>query len=110
MKNNNTSKSLRNTFIILLGLISFSSILANYSNVKINLSDFKLSSFTLPDTIPWDSTNIADTLDVTAIYEVTDTASVFTDGLDTITVLQEDTTIFIAQQDSSLTYYIGDPA
>jgi hypothetical protein len=61
-----------------------------------------------PDSIPSDSSYFADTIEVTAIYVVTDTANRYTDGMDSIILLQEDTTIYFVQADSVSLYYIGE--
>jgi len=62
----------------------------------------------LPDTIPPDSTGINDTISVTGVINVTDTTEILTISLDSIFLLSEDTTVYIAQYDSTVSYYIGD--
>jgi len=61
-----------------------------------------------PDSIILDSVSLIDTVHVTVIYEVSDTSTLYTDGLDSIILLQEDTTIYFVQADSVSMYYIGD--
>lgn len=58
-----------------------------------------------PDTIPPDTTQA---ISVTAIYDFSDTAEVYFDGLDSVILLQEDTSIYSAQTDSTQTYLLGD--
>ncbi len=62
----------------------------------------------LPDTLPSDSLLSIDTVSVATFYSITDTAAVYTAGLDSIFLLQEDTAIYQAQSDSTVTYYLGD--
>lgn len=64
--------------------------------------------FAVPDTIPPDSLPLIDTISVAIAYNVTDTATVYLAGLDSIFLLQEDTTVYRAQYDSTITYYIGE--
>ena len=64
--------------------------------------------FAVPDTIPPDSLPLIDTISVAIAYNVTDTATVYLAGLDSIFLLQEDTTVYRAQYDSTITYFIGE--
>lgn len=60
-----------------------------------------------PDSTQVDSLYI-DTIDVTGLFDVTDTAKIITSGVDTIYLLQEDTLIYHAQFDSTEVYLIGE--
>lgn len=98
------------TFIACLSsflLISFSTVFASNPVLisEKSISTLDNSKFgNCPDTIP----SIEDTVKAVAVYNVTDTAAILIDGLDMIVFLQEDTTIYFAQEDSAIQYLIGD--
>lgn len=91
-------------------LFSFSVLLSMTLQNTVTYSFNNPVDFAIPDTILPDSSAITDTVNVTAIYSVSDTAEIFTDGLDSIIFLQEDTTLYFAQQDTTQTYILGEVA
>lgn len=91
-------------------LFAFSVLLSMTLKNTATFNFYSSVGFTLPDTILPDSSAITDTVNVTAIYSVSDTAGIFSDGLDSIIFLQEDTTQYFAQQDTTQTYILGDIA
>ena len=98
----------RKSFYI-FGLLVATLYFCSFGNNYITISG-KITNFFAPDTIPPDSILVADAINVTAIYAVTDTAEIYVDGLDSVIILQEDTTIYYVQSDTTVTYYIGDIA
>jgi len=103
-----TPTRVRKSFYI-FGPLVVALYFCSFGNSNITISK-KITSFFAPDTIPPVSDLIADTINVTAIYQVTDTLEIFADGLDSIIILQEDTTVYYIQNDTTVTYYIGEVA
>jgi len=105
---NLTKPGFRLHFLLFVTSILLCSLFFNQTASAYSLIFVDENSHFAPDSIPPDSTSLADTIAVTAIYVITDTANLYTDGLDSVILLQEDTTIYFVQADSVSMYYIGD--
>jgi len=103
MKYNNSNIKIL-TLFLLFGLITTAIFAANINSKKISFTTKSIYSIFAPDTIP------TDTVSATAIYNVTDTFDIYSDGLDSIVMLHEDTSTYYVQGDTTLPYYIGSPA
>lgn len=110
MKNLSKDNITTRKSIYLFGLLIAAFCIVAIGNAKNILFSEEINDYFPPDSIPHDSNIVADTIDVTAVYAVTDTLEIFADGLDSIIILQEDTTIYYMQTDTTVTYYIGEVA
>ena len=68
---------------------------ANYYSSYIDISVMDELLTVLPGSIPPDTVPIEDTLEVTGVFKVSELSHLIFDGLDTIRILQEDTTIYM---------------
>lgn len=109
MKTSNINPRNLRKLLILTCVVFTASFLLSMTISNEKTFRFLLSKgYALPDTIPSDTINVTDTISVTGFINVSDTAEILTISLDSIFLLSEDTTVYTAQYDSTVSYYIGD--
>ena len=90
-------------FGFFIAAICFTSIGSNNSFTYYE----KTINYFSPDTIPLDRSLVVDTVNVSAVYTISDTADIYSDGQDDIILLTEDSLNY-TELDSSITFAVGD--
>ena len=107
MKNLSKSNPCIRKSMFFFGFLIFARCFISVGSNTCFTSAEKLNHYFSPDTVPPDTSIIIDTVNVEAIYTVADTAEIYTDGLDDIILLIEDS-VHYAEPDSSIIFAVGD--